>query len=160
LCFALGAAPRAIPPAAEQTVRLELEAIQGRNHRVRLLVPGKVGAKLATQAQREWADYVAHEFTARFGGSTCYSAIGTWANGESVVREPVVIVESFATKAETEAALPDIVRLCRRLGAAMRQEAVALEVYGALWMIEPEGASQHASTNGDRRISAAVASRF
>jgi hypothetical protein len=159
LCFALGAAPRTVPPATEQAVLLDLKAIGGRDHRLRVVVPGKIGDKLATQAQREWADYVANEFTARFGGSTCYSAIGTWANGHAVVREPVVIVESFATKSEVEAALPDIVHLCRQLGAAMRQDAVALEVRGALWMIEPAGASQHAPAKGGHCIPATVASR-
>src|SRR5262249_39338757 len=109
----------------------------GRDHRVRLFVPGTVGRELASDAQREWSRRVVADFTARFGGSTSFSAEGSWGDAGSVIREPVIVVESSATGPELRRSLPEVVRLCQELGASMRQEAVALEVDGILWFIKP-----------------------
>jgi hypothetical protein len=125
------------PFAPEPASNLAVLGASGLDHRIRLFVPGTVGRELAAGAQRDWAEHVAAGFTARFGGSTSFSAMGSWADGRSVIREPVIVVESFATASELKRSLPEVTGLCRELGASMQQEFVALEVDGILWAIKP-----------------------
>lgn len=71
------------------------------------------------------------ELAAMFGGATASNAVGGWvaASGETII-ESVTIVYSFCSSAALQTHFADVLAICERIKAEMKQEAVTLEVNG------------------------------
>lgn len=105
-------------------------------NRVALYVPGTSGAVNSDPAL---ADRMVEEVAARlselFGGATISLAAGAWMSAEhGLIREDVQIVYSYAD-ALSEQALREVRRMADEVKSAMGQEAVSVEINGALYLI-------------------------
>lgn len=74
--------------------------------------------------------------SAYFGGATSYACFGTWLTKEGkLVKERVTICESFCTENQLEANIDSLHDFCMSLKTRLNQEAISLEVNGALHFI-------------------------
>ena len=76
-------------------------------------------------------------FGTLFGGSTSIHVLGTWIglNGQPV-REPVNLVYSYCADEHLSGGAENaVLQLAKRMGVEMGQEAVAVEVDGALYLV-------------------------
>lgn len=79
---------------------------------------------------------VAREFCGWFGGATAQESTGFWMSDTAgLVREAVTIVYSACTAAQLREHLPDVLTLAQQIKAEMQQEAVSVELNGALYII-------------------------
>lgn len=97
---------------------------------------GRPVSKLALAYQLE---KVAEQLARWFGGYTETAGHGGWFSETQgkVVREPVVLISANADPAQLNRVLPALVTLARQVGLAMKQEAVALEVDGTMYLVPP-----------------------
>ena len=111
-------------------------------HRIAVYVPGTVNVdRPAEEVQQAWTDQMLDAFGTMFGGSTAIHVVGTWIglNGKPV-REPVNLVYSYcADEHLSNGAQEIVVSLAKRMAVEMGQEAVAVEVDGALYLVEAPG---------------------
>lgn len=110
-------------------------------HRIAVYVPGTVNVtQLAEQKQQAWTDHILDAFGKLFGGSTTVSVTGSWVGLHGkLVREPVNLVYSYCTADDLCPSTQElIVALARRMAYEMGQEAVAMEVDGALYLVQPD----------------------
>ena len=109
-------------------------------HRIAVYIPGIVHVdRPAGQVQQAWTGQMLDAFGALFGGSTAIHVLGTWIGLDGqLVREPVNLVYSYCSNehrfGDTQYA---VLRLAKRMAAEMGQEAVAVEVDGALYLVKP-----------------------
>jgi hypothetical protein len=64
----------------------------------------------------------------RFGGATSIKGQGVWNSDAGLVSETVYIVQAFTTQMGMNRHLDDVVVYAKALKAALKQEAMALEV--------------------------------
>ena len=84
----------------------------------------------------EYVDKVASELAEFFGGSTYTPAVGCWmSDTEGLVRERTTVVYAYATEADLNTHIEDVINLCEWIKEEMKQEAVSLEVNGELYFI-------------------------
>lgn len=106
----------------------------GLGNKVALYVPSTadVDQALSESAAKEVVNRSLRLFSDLFGGATAVPASGAWvaSDGELVV-ESVTIVYSFSGELTTDS-LTKIKLFCEALKAELGQEAIALEVNGAL----------------------------
>ena len=108
-------------------------------HRIAVYVPGTVNVdRPAGQVQQAWTDQMLDAFGTMFGGSTAIHVLGTWIglNGQPV-REPVNLVYSYCADEHLLGGAQEVVSLAKRMAVEMGQEAVAVEVDGALYLVKP-----------------------
>lgn len=71
-----------------------------------------------------------------FGGSTSSPTIGYWVSNEQrLVAEKTTMVFAYCSEAALEDGIMEVIEYCRKLKADMTQEAIALEVNGAMYFI-------------------------
>lgn len=115
-------------------------------HRIAVYVPGTVNMCQSSRmgvhrpvenVQQAWTDQMLDAFGALFGGSTAIHVIGTWIglNGQPV-REPVNLVYSYCADEHMLSGADTVVQLAKRMAVEMGQEAVAVEVDGALYLVQ------------------------
>lgn len=103
--------------------------------RVALYVPGTQGPATATDNAAQ-VERVAREFCEMFGGATAQQSTGYWlSDAAGLVREAVTIVYAACTAAQLREHLPDVLNLAQQIKAEMQQEAVSVELNGALYII-------------------------
>lgn len=103
--------------------------------RVALYVPGTQGPATATDNAAQ-VERVAREFCSWFGGATAQQSTGYWmSDAAGLVREAVTIVYAACTAAQIREHLPDVLQLAQQIKAEMQQEAVSVELNGALYII-------------------------
>lgn len=103
--------------------------------RVALYVPGTQGPATATDNAAQ-VERVAREFCEMFGGATAQQSAGYWiSDAAGLVREAVTIVYAACTAAQIREHLPDVLQLAQQIKAEMQQEAVSVELNGALYII-------------------------
>lgn len=103
--------------------------------RVALYVPGTQGPATATD-NAEQVERVARRFCEMFGGATAQQSAGYWlSESAGLVREAVTIVYAACTAAQLREHLPDVLTLAQQIKQDMSQEAVSVEVNGALYII-------------------------
>lgn len=101
--------------------------------RVALYVPGTQGPATDNAAQVE---RVAREFCGWFGGATAQQSTGYWtSDAAGLVREAVTIVYAACTADQLREHLPDVLTLAQQIKQDMAQEAVSVELNGALYII-------------------------
>ena len=103
--------------------------------RVALYVPGTQGPATATDNAAQ-VERVASRFCEMFGGATAQESTGFWMSDTTeLVREAVTIVFSACTAAQLRDHLPDVLQLAQQIKQDMAQEAVSVELNGALYII-------------------------
>jgi len=79
---------------------------------------------------------VERDFSRFFGGFTSYQVTGGWVNqAGSLVKEPVVRVFAFADGKEKSKRVNSIRAIARKIKEELDQEAVAVEVNGAMILV-------------------------
>ena len=106
-------------------------------HRVSLYVPGTVGVNSAdASAARAMVDRVAGQLSEWFGGATSTAAAGYWVSDKvGLVREGVTVVYANTTEEDLEQRAGDILALALEIKRVMEQEAVSVEIDGALYLV-------------------------
>lgn len=103
--------------------------------RVALYVPGTQDINHATDNAAQ-VERVAREFCGWFGGATAQPSAGYWiSDNAGLVREAVTIVYAACTAAQLRERLPDVLNLAQQIKQDMAQEAVSVELNGALYII-------------------------
>lgn len=105
--------------------------------RVAVYVPGTVGVDSADDdAAARMVEHVAGKLSELFGGATATSAAGFWmSDSVGLVSEFVRIVYSNTTPEALDAAAADVLAIAEHVKSEMRQEAVSVEINGALYII-------------------------
>lgn len=103
--------------------------------RVALYVPSTTDTDKPTDNAAQ-VERVAHEFCGWFGGATAQQSAGYWiSDNAGLVREAVTIVFAACTAAQLREHLPDVLNLAQQIKQDMAQEAVSVELNGALYII-------------------------
>lgn len=105
--------------------------------RVAVYVPGTVGtADENTEAAEKMQEYVAGRLSDLFGGATVTDGRGYWISEQAgLVAEYVRIVYSNTTAEDLDRHAGEILELAEHVKREMDQEAVSVEVNGALYLI-------------------------
>ena len=105
------------------------------SQRVALYVPGTQGPATATDNAAQ-VERVARAFCGWFGGATAQQSAGYWiSDNAGLVREAVTIVFAACTADQLRERLPDVLTLAQQIKQDMAQEAVSVELNGALYII-------------------------
>ena len=110
------------------------------NHRIALVIPSTMNATEAasTEIVNKWVRCAKKQFAQLFGGFTSHNAVGGWLSPEhGLIEENVTVVSSF-TDSHGLNRLGEVKAFAARMGRALSQEAVAVEVDHALHFIEPQ----------------------
>lgn len=105
--------------------------------RVAVYVPGTSGpaAKDPKLAERMTND-VAAALSELFGGATIQPASGAWMSDVyGLIREEVNIVYAYAIPEALNNRAPEILEIVERVKREMQQEAVSVEIGGALYLV-------------------------
>lgn len=103
--------------------------------RVALYVPSTTDTDKPTDNAAQ-VERVARDFCGWFGGATAQQSTGYWlSESAGLVREAVTIVYAACTAAQLREHLPDVLTLAQQIKAEMQQEAVSVEINGALYII-------------------------
>lgn len=83
--------------------------------------------------------HVTHALTflsAKFGGSTATKAMGAWVmNNGKLVMEDITMVLSYCNQQELTNAIEDIYEYCLQLKSELKQESIALEINGEMYLV-------------------------
>ena len=105
------------------------------NHKVTVYVPATCGVAEACDNTAQ-VERVARLLSGWFGGATSSPALGYWlSESAGLVAERTTVVFAFAAEKDFAEYLEDVVNLCGELCHEMQQEAVALEVDGAMYFV-------------------------
>lgn len=119
---------------AQDTAEIMKQAV-ALPQRVALYVPGTQGPATATDNAAQ-VERVAREFCGWFGGATAQPSAGYWLSDTAgLVREAVTIVYAACTADQLREHLPDVLQLAQQIKQDMAQEAVSVELNGALYII-------------------------
>ena len=103
--------------------------------RVALYVPSTTDTDKPTDNAAQ-VERVARDFCGWFGGATAQPSAGYWlSDSAGLVREAVTIVFAACTAAQLREHLPDVLQLAQQIKQDMAQEAVSVELNGALYII-------------------------
>lgn len=113
----------------------QLKNLIALSQKVRIYVPSTVQVDTAVDSSEQVAEALGL-LSRCFGGATSYAAYGAWvaASGQ-LVKERVTICESFCDQQALEAHIDAIYDFCLGLKGSMGQEAISLEVNGALHFV-------------------------
>ena len=105
--------------------------------RVALYVPGTVDAASADSAAAErMTATVAGALSDMFGGATIAPASGAWRSDVfGLIREQINIVYAFGLREQIDAHAERLLALAEQIKKEMRQEAVSVELDGALYLV-------------------------
>lgn len=111
------------------------------NHRIGLIIPSTLNANKAasTEIVSKWLKCAKVQFAQLFGGFTSHAAVGGWFSPvHGLIEENVTVVSSF-TDANGLKRLNEVKAFAAKMGRALSQEAVAVEVDHSLYFIPPLG---------------------
>ena len=111
------------------------------NHKIGLIIPSTVNANEAapTEIVNKWVECAKVEFSKLFGGFTSQNAVGGWLSPKhGLIEENVTVVSAF-TDDNGLKRLGDVKAFAAKMGRALSQESVALEVDHSLQFIPPLG---------------------
>ena len=111
------------------------------NHKIAVIIPSTTNANqsAATEIISQWIRSAKVKFAELFGGFTSHNAVGGWMSVEhGLVEEPVTVVASF-TDDHGLSRLNEVKAFAAKMGRALSQEAVAVEVDHRLELVPPLG---------------------
>lgn len=119
----------------EKMTNKRLEKLQPLRHRVAIYVPGTNGVNTAADNAR-YVQMAAATLSNLFGGATATPAVGYWlSDAAGLVEEKTTVVYAYAAGADLERGLDSVIDFCADMRADLQQEAVSLEIDGALYFI-------------------------
>lgn len=103
--------------------------------RVAVYVPGTNGAN--TEADNsEYIRRTAAQLSEYFGGATAQECRGFWVSDKhGLIEEKTTVIYSNATPADLEAHAADILTIAEALKEELKQEAISVEINGALFIV-------------------------
>lgn len=116
---------------------LEQIFVDGFGHKVTLYVPGTtdVSETLSAAAANLYVESALRFLSSEFGGATALRADGSWiAQDGTLVVEQTTLVYAFAKELST-AHLRAVKQFALDLKAALRQEAVGVEIDGDFFLV-------------------------
>jgi hypothetical protein len=110
------------------------------NHKIGLIIPSTVNVNEAASPEtvKKWVRCAKVQFAELFGGFTSHNAVGGWMSAHGLVEEPVTVVASF-TDDHGLNRLGEVKAFAAKMGRALSQEAVAVEVDHSLQFVPPLG---------------------
>ena len=111
------------------------------NHKIGLIILSTVNANEAasTEIVSKWVKCAKVQFAQLFGGFTSHNAVGGWLSPElGLIEENVTVVSSFTDEHGLKR-LGDVKAFAAKMGRALSQEAVAVEVDHSLHFVPPLG---------------------
>ena len=103
--------------------------------RVSVYVPSTTDTDQPTD-NREQVEKVAAKLSEMFGGATASEARGYWSSDTAgLVAEAVTVIYSNSTPEAIQQHAAEIVAICQQIKQDMSQEAVSLDIDGALYII-------------------------
>lgn len=111
------------------------------NHKIGIVIPSTVNVNEAASPEtvNKWVKCAKVEFSKLFGGFTSQSAVGGWLSPKhGLIEENVTVVSAF-TDDNGLKRLGDLKAFASKMGRAMSQESVAVEVDSSLEFIPPLG---------------------
>jgi CRP-like cAMP-binding protein len=125
---------RAVPDQLQNLIRKCVERIE-RTNSLGIIIPTTTNGNEATDTA-PYVDEAMSFMAERFKGATCKEANGIWHSEKlGLVGEVVYIVHSYATSADMNRYLDELVEYTKKLKRELRQEAMALEVNHKLTLI-------------------------
>ena len=105
--------------------------------RVAIYVPSTTDVNSEnTEVAEKMTEKVAEQLSSLFGGATIAPASGAWVSDVyGLVRERVNIVYAFGLREQIDAAAEKLLALAENVKNTMRQEAVSVELDGALYLV-------------------------
>ena len=110
------------------------------NHKIGIIIPSTVNVNEAASPEivTKWVKCAKTRFAELFGGFTSHNAMGGWMSAQGLVEEPVTVVASF-TDDHGLKRLGEVKSFAAKMGRALGQEAVAVEVDHSLQFVPPLG---------------------
>ena len=111
------------------------------NHKIAVIIPSTLNANrdASPEIVNRWVKCAKVQFAHLFGGFTSHNAVGGWLSPEhGLIEENVTVVSSF-TDDHGLNRLGDVKAFAAKMGRALSQEAVAVEVDHSLHFIPPLG---------------------
>lgn len=106
--------------------------------KVTVYVPATVGVDTAAD-NTVYVDFVAATLSTWFGGATITPGAGCWMSEVAgLVKEETTVVYAYADPAALDQRGKDLRDMTARLAAEMQQEAVAIEINGAMYFVESQ----------------------
>lgn len=113
----------------------ELKNLVALRHKITVYVPATVDVDKAVDNAAQ-VDAAAALLSGLFGGATSSPAVGYWLTGSGrLVKENTTVVFAFAAEDALESGIDKVIDFCDNLKEEMRQEAIALEIDGAMYFI-------------------------
>lgn len=102
--------------------------------KVTIYVPSTtdVNKKIDNKIYVEECATIMHEC---FGGATSTPAVGFWVGKDGIVREDTTLVFSYCNQSDLEKSIDRVVDYCEKLKIDLRQESVALEINGEMYLL-------------------------
>ena len=83
-----------------------------------------------------WVDKSLSLLSSEFGGATSTAALGAWVSSQGeLVKEKITMVFSYAKQEQLEKSIDKIYEFCLTMKLELKQESIALEVNGDLYLI-------------------------
>ena len=112
-----------------------LKNLIGLSCNIRVYVPTTYEVDKPTETTK-WVNETLELLSTFFGGATQHNAFGAWKSlTGSIIKEKVVICESFCDQNALNEFIESIYDHCLYLKSELRQESIALEVNGSLYLI-------------------------
>jgi CRP-like cAMP-binding protein len=123
-----------LPPALVQPL-VELARRLGHNNQIGIYIPTTLDVD-QTADTSAWVEQTLAFLGTLFGGATSNQAQGVWNSDKAgLVSETIFIVRTYASQAELDRHLPNVLTYVERLKEELKQEAMALEVNQKLLII-------------------------
>jgi hypothetical protein len=109
------------------------------NHKIGIVIPSTINVSEAAPKElvNKWVRCAKVEFSKLFGGFTSQNAVGGWLSPKhGLVEENVTVVSAF-TDDHGLNRLGEIKAFAAKMGLALSQEAVAVEVDHSLQFVPP-----------------------
>ena len=112
----------------------------------KIIIPGTTAVNVpAAEMQADMVDLALINMSRLFGGATATTGTGAWmSDDKGLVRESIVIVSSHTDDDGMEKNREKALRLALLVGRRMKQESVAVEIDGKLYLMNVEQASNEA----------------
>ena len=102
---------------------------------LKIYVPSTVDINKQTD-NTEWVDKTIGLFGDLFGGGTCMDALGIWkATSGELIKEHVTLCYVFCSESDLKKHIQRVYDHCLDLKYNLKQESVALEINGDLYLI-------------------------
>lgn len=102
---------------------------------VKIYVPSTINVSEYKESD-EWINKTLDLLSHEFGGATCSDALGAWiTNKGELIKESITLIFSYCKQLELEKSINKIYDFCLNMKVKLKQESIALEVNGELYLV-------------------------